>query len=566
MEKVYKNIKKPIEYIGVGLSSILFLVLHLRLYDEILGAPYTKGGDADFHYIMVRTIQKTGWIFDNPQLGSPKSSTIYDVPQGGDNFHWLAMKIISYFTSAVQTVNLYFILSFALVSIAAYGASRWWGLARISSYVIAILYAFLPYHFYRGQNHLLLSMYFVIPLVIVFAFKSCSSNEKINRYLLIAFSALVASTGAYYFIFSLLLFIIAIIFNLINKNRHRIKQQLIFVGVSMLVFIFNQLPTIIYILKNGSNSSAAVRNVADAESYGLQITDMFMPRVDHRIPKFASLANIVYSSGIPSEAGQSIGIVASLGVIGLLLFGITKIIQSNPIPEKFKYFLITLPVIIFFTVSSGPTLVLGILGFTQIRSWNRVVVIIAFIGLLCFGYFSESIKPKLKMEHANYAFVAIMILILIVGFFDLTSNADKFSSKANYVTMKKNCDFVKAIEKQNAKNNNVFQFPYIKYPEGGDINELKHYDQAMYILCDANLDYSFGAMVGRDDQLQEKIASKKVLKPEDIAKLKSNKFSIIEIDRNGYKDYGKAIEKLLIQEFGEPILNADGSNAAYIID
>ena len=65
MEKVYKNIKKPIEYIGVGLSSILFLVLHLRLYDEILGAPYTKGGDADFHYIMVRTIQKTGWITHN---------------------------------------------------------------------------------------------------------------------------------------------------------------------------------------------------------------------------------------------------------------------------------------------------------------------------------------------------------------------------------------------------------------------------------------------------------------------------------------------------------------------
>ena len=566
METTYKLLKKPIEYLSVGVSSIVFLILQLRLYGETWSAPFTKGGDADFHFIMVRTIQKTGWIFENPQLGSPKTSRIYDVPQGGDNLHWLMMKAISYFASAVVTVNLYFVLSFAIVSIAAYGSARWYGLARLSSYFISILYAFLPYHFYRGENHLLLSMYFVIPIAVVFAYKTCTVNSRYNRWLIGLFAAVVASTGAYYFIFTLMLVGFAFVINLLNKNKAMLKQQLFFIFISTGVFIFNQIPTIIFVLKNGSNSKAAVRSIADAESYGLQITDMFTPRTDHRIPFFARIAKTIYSTGISSEAGQSIGMIASLGIIFLLLFTIKSVIQSKPLPSESKFFALYVTAIMLFTVSSGPTLIVGILGFTQIRSWNRVVVIIAFIGLLCFGYYIDKFRNRISSDVIKYIYTTGVLIVLLLGFLDLTSNADLFYTKGNALKIKNDCDIIKMIDEKKPKTPNVFQFPYIAYPEGEDLFDLKHYDQAMQILCDTNLNFSFGAMVGRDDQLQKSLSTRTVLNDNDISKLKSNKFSVIEVYRSGYSDNGVVFEKSLKDKFGEPLVSNNGLIAAYFIN
>ena len=40
---------------------------------------------------------------------------------------------------------------------------------------------------------------------------------------------------------------------------------------------------------------------------------------------------------------------------------------------------------------------------------------------------------------------------------------------------------------------------------------------------------------------------------------------MIEVDRDGYEDNGLAIEKQLLKKFGEPIVSADLSKAAYFI-
>src|SRR5262249_30272565 len=52
-----------------------------------------------------------------------------------------------------------------LVSIEAFAALRSLGVSRPVAIVFSIVYAFLPYHFWRGQSHLFLVNYYMIPLV-----------------------------------------------------------------------------------------------------------------------------------------------------------------------------------------------------------------------------------------------------------------------------------------------------------------------------------------------------------------------------------------------------------------
>ena len=42
--------------------------------------------------------------------------------------------------------------------------------------VASLLYAFLPYHFMRGQYHLLLAAYFAIPLVVLLMLRLCEGK------------------------------------------------------------------------------------------------------------------------------------------------------------------------------------------------------------------------------------------------------------------------------------------------------------------------------------------------------------------------------------------------------
>ena len=73
--------------------------------------------------------------------------------------------MIGLFSSdAAVVVNVFFLLTFPLVGLAAYLVLRRLTLSRPVAIVCSILYTLLPYHFARGEVHLLLSAYYVVPL------------------------------------------------------------------------------------------------------------------------------------------------------------------------------------------------------------------------------------------------------------------------------------------------------------------------------------------------------------------------------------------------------------------
>jgi len=78
------------------------------------------------------------------------------------------MKLLSLGTrNPYRVINYFYLLTYFLTTLTALFAVRRFGVAPLPGVVAALLYAFLPYHFYRGVNHLLLSGYYMIPLIAI---------------------------------------------------------------------------------------------------------------------------------------------------------------------------------------------------------------------------------------------------------------------------------------------------------------------------------------------------------------------------------------------------------------
>lgn len=557
--------KSIAEYSFVAFSNFLFTYFILGLWNAYFSAPFRRGGDADFHPIMVRTIEQTGWIFSNAQLGTPKSLTMYDVPQGGDNLNWIILKALSTFVTATQAVNIHYVLSFVIVAVAAYGAAKWWGLSRPVAFIVAHLYAFLPYHFFRNVSHQLLTVYAVIPIILVYCYFQVTTGYKLSKIKVVVLAVATASLGAYYAIFSCMLLVTAILWNLTAKNIKRVKETAVVLISICIVFIFNLLPTIIYRLSNGPNDNIVARSRQDAENFGLQISNMIAPRQDHRIEAFAKIGSFIHGIGTVSETGQALGVIVTLGFFGMLGYAIYCAVTSREIDQRFKYFTMLSILIMVFAVSSGFATFVSSAGITQIRAWNRVVVIIAFIGLLAAGTVIEHIADVLK-KRQKYMGYAFLVFVLLFGLWDQTSTHDRIANDIHAARFRSDCDFVQKIEEAKPQHQRVLQVPFMGFPEFPDLNGLTHYDQGMLILCDTDLKFSFGAMSGRDDTFQKKISQDNIITDEEIEKLRAKEFSVLEIDRLGYTDRGAEIESRLTQRFGDPIVSADETRSAFIID
>ena len=110
---------------GVALVlTLVIVVLLLELWQADLTVPFAYRQDSLPVLTWTKTLLDNGWWLANKYLGAPARLEMYDYPTNC-NLHFLALKCLSLFTSnPAVLVNLYFILSFPLISLAALAALR----------------------------------------------------------------------------------------------------------------------------------------------------------------------------------------------------------------------------------------------------------------------------------------------------------------------------------------------------------------------------------------------------------------------------------------------------------
>src|SRR5690606_37977352 len=123
--------------------------------------------DVFFYTMLAKALVDNGWVLYNPFLGMPMGLALHDFPIP-DNLHLFLMKLIALGTSHYAVVlNVYFLLTFPLSVVSALVVFRAFRVSYPPAIVGSLLFAFLPYHLGRGENHLFLVAYYLIPLMVM---------------------------------------------------------------------------------------------------------------------------------------------------------------------------------------------------------------------------------------------------------------------------------------------------------------------------------------------------------------------------------------------------------------
>lgn len=384
--------------------------------------PYTYAGDGIAYMWNIKRVIEEAWFFTNAQTGYPFGSNHLDYPTS-DTGNYLILKLLGIaFQSPVAALNLYFLLGFSSVFIASYIVFRALGVSRIFSVTGSILYTFTSFHFGR-IGHLFFTWYFVAPLFFYFGFKLFTKDlnffnraQKFKNKISNTVPLLVlASFGIYYALFGMMvLFVSTLLAALLYKSWMHLRVGFMACGTVFLGVLLNVAPSLMHLSAQGPNLEGVHRAPAESELYGLKLTQMFLPRGDHRLDSFYDVAS-QYNNHFPmvtENISASLGAANSLGLLLLILsiFVAPMVLNSSVKTAQNKLFLNQMLImgllacsLFFMATVGGFSSLFALLVSASIRSWNRISIFIAFIStaalMLCLDWLLKRCTNKLNNKY-----------------------------------------------------------------------------------------------------------------------------------------------------------------------
>ena len=402
---------------AAGLSG-LFGILVLHSWRGDLGVPYSYSGDANQHDGFIKAVLDHGWYWHNPNLGAPGGQQLFDFPVlNGDTLNVLLWKVLGAFgLDAPAVLNVFFLATFFLVGLSAYLVLRRLTVSWPVAIVCSTLYALLPYHFYRGEDHLLLSAYYAVPLgaYLVLAvlgdeplfarrggrgLLSWASRRTLVTLGLCAVIAL-ASGSFYYAVFTVVLVAAAALLRAVaGRSVRPLWEGGAVVAVIAVLSLVSLAPTLAYRARHGTNQQVAHRESFESELYGLKLAQLVLPIEQHRIGKLASLRQRYDAWSTPTEAtlGAPLGLVGTVGLVWLLAVSVLQLASPGRrvAPARDGQAGTAVIVALFFAWTGGlATLVAAIEP--QIRAWNRLSIFIGFFALLAVGLLLDRGLARLR--------------------------------------------------------------------------------------------------------------------------------------------------------------------------
>ncbi|UUZ83055.1 hypothetical protein LJK88_03580 [Paenibacillus sp. P26] len=472
-----------------------------------------------------------------------------------DNLHFFVIKLISLFTKNFALVlNLYYLLTFPLTAFFSMVVFRYLKISSIISILCSQIYAFLPYHIMRGEAHLFLSSYYLIPLMLLILIwiqreePITLINKKINieKKLIFSCSLIIAllfsSAGVYYAFFIAFVLFIITMYNLFQKNLNKAFWSFILLITLCIGLLLNLLPSIIYTLNHGTNKLVVARSSIEAEVYGLKIAQFFVPVYDHGISILTKLINNYRLHPLPNEGSEYLGVIGIIGFIVLLVFILIKESNINNHYLQLVKYLSTLNIFcILLSTIGGIGSLFALVISPQIRAYNRISVIIAFFCFLTIALLLEYLKQNMRNKKFNFNIILNITLIIVFTFGIYEYYVPNFT---NYTATKKDfqndANFISEIESKMPINSMIFQLPYVPFPENPPVNNLGDYELFKGYLHSNHLKWSYGSMKGRESDQWIKYTANLPLQ-DMLESLVLSNFNGIYIDRLGYKDNGEQV-------------------------
>jgi hypothetical protein len=560
-------------YLASVFGSVVLSILALRLWEFKLTVPLsTYSEDVMYGLGMVKGILDNGWILDNRFLGMPVGQSLpVDFPSYlVQVVPFFTMKVIGLFTdSAPLVVNIYFLATFPLIALFSMICFRQMDIDLRVCLVGSLLYAFLPYHFARGERHLILSGYYVVPLAVMVslwvyrgqALLIEASGPKRMRMSLrgcrragsIAACIVIGATQEYYAFFACFFLVIAgIMGSTSRRNVSHLLTALSLVAIIAVTLLATLSPAILNTYQNGKNTEVAARVPQETEVYGLKIVQMLLPVSGHRVEALRQLRTS-YDQGAPmvnENNWAALGLVGSLGFLILILW---PLVGRNPVPSaendagQIMNFLSKLTIygVLLATVGGFSSLFAFAVS-PLLRCYNRISVYIALFALAAILLLITSALRRCTASFGTTLIAGISLaLLLALGLLDQIPRGITSSFHETEAEYASDAQLVSRIETSLPAEAMIFQLPYFPFPEHPPIHRMADYSHLKGYLHSKALRWSYGAVRGRlADLWQRKNYVEKPL-PEGVENLVAVGFSGIYIDRFGYADSGAAMQENL---------------------
>ena len=599
------KLKTILIYLAGVILCIFILIIIMKLWNADLRIPFSYSGDTIETSARIKFFTEDSGYLINSRIGAPFGTNLAEVPFF-DNVSFVILKILSLFFNDFGTIlNIYFLLTFPLITISSIFVFRQFNFSTIPSIVGALLFTFLPYHFYNGEYHLNLSGYYVVPLIILVCIwiargeltipnsaslenekssfnnnksyfnnnknffnndRTSFNNNKIWYSVIIA--VLVGCTYWYYIYFALFFIFIAGTYHFFNNNSPLNNAPnkwvfLLFGGIILASSLINNSQILGNIVTPGSPSEEIVHTIESSEMYGMKITQLLLPITGHRVSLLAHLKNR-YNDNFPlinENDYSTLGIIGALGFMVLIIN--IFLLQSQKYLLKFEknrdliniLSIFTIFAILFGTIGGFGDLIF--LFFKSTIKYNCISIFIAFfsifgIVMLCDYWFKRYNSLKIK------AILSIaLVIILIIGILDQTTTSFIPKYDILKIEFENDHNFVSNIEKTVPPSSSIFQLPYTPFPNYYSTAKMNNYDSLKGYLHSKTLKWSYGSTTGRyGDYWLQKISSL----PLDnmVSTITIVGFQGVYIDTYGYADNGISIVSQLQNITRvEPIISND---------
>lgn len=565
-----------------ALAATGIAIVVLRFWRLDLQVPLNYSSDSLLHLVYVQNMVDSGSYLDGPRLGAPFGQDHHDYPLGPDQAHLLILRALTALTrDAPMSVNLFYLLTFPLAALTALWALRRLRVPPLIAMFGALVFALLPYHFLRSTGHLFLAACYTVPVscyLIVATlegrrfFELGRGSSRRRRLLDVlgpaALCLLVASGGAYYAVFTLVLLGPATLLGWLRTRSRRVLLSGSLVAALIVAFLaLNSLPTFIYRLDHGTNQDVAVRGEAETERYALRPTALLMPVLGHRIEPFASLAARYAAFPPTGERGESLGLVGAVGFVGLVLVAIGALSGAFANGRRWLRYrgLAALTAIaLLLAVTGGGSTMIALLISPQIRAWARISIFIGFFAVLAVCLALGLVWRLSRLKRWRPLLAAGVVVLLGVAMLDQTTDRFIPSYAAVRQEFLANEAFVQQVEGALPEGAAIYQLPHRLYPEGGQRGSSVDYDPVRAYLSSRHLRWSYGGMKGREAGWQLFVQGRP---PSTVLPLIAGAgFSAVWVDRAAYAERAASTEVALQATLGPPSLeSADQRHAVYDI-
>ena len=565
-------------YLTAAALSSLFVACTFSLWKADLSTPITHVGDAMLNQVWIKGVFEHGWYLHNPNLGAPAGMDMHDFPMS-DCWHFFLMKMLCYvLPNYVMVFNAYYLLGYPLAAVTALFLLRQSRVSYAPALLASLLFALLPYHFLRGQHHLLLTSYYVVPLSILVALwlylgriggssESPADRRDERRRLCgsFAIAALQSSAGVYYAFFACFFLLIGGMAAALDSRRWRpLIAAALLIGVTASGVVLNLSPSLLYWRQHGRNSFVANRHPLEAEIYGLKIGQLLLPDHLHRIPNWSRVRNKydAWPLAEGEKVASTLGFVGGVGFL-FLLGSLLCRRRDHAQPSATEGLAIFNFCALLVATIGGFGSLFNFLIFEKIRCYNRISIFIAMFSLFAAALILDRfIAWWTTTGRKRWQLATLLTALAALSLADaagLGPIPDHAGLKADF---QNDAEFVGRIEAAVPPGSMVFQLPYVSFPEAARIVDLWDYQLSRPYFHSRSLRWSYGAMKGREeDKWQRETAALPL--PKMVKAVAQRGFAGLYIDRFAYEDRGAALEAELSELLGHKPIESGNDRLSF---